>query len=254
MTMFVGGTGTPWLRRYRPVVRPRLRLVCLPHAGGTPALFRDWPRQLPGDVDVLAVCYPGRQDRVAEPCPDSMAELAEGVAGAVEPLLDLPVVLFGHSMGALVAYEVAARLEQGLGRAPAHLVLSAHAPPDRMPPRPPWEEGDAALLAAVRRIGGVPQEILDNPALRALVLPAVRADYHLLGAYRPAVLPTTSAPVTVLRGADDPMTSEADAAAWARLTTGGFTLRTFPGDHFYLVPGERDVLIAVRDLLARVPV
>src|SRR5947207_2161455 len=120
-----------WFRVYRPVSWPRLRLVCFPHAGAGATAYRSWPDLLPPDVELLSVCYPGRQDRFAEPFAPSVDALAAGVADALVPLTGGPFALFGHSMGAMVAYEVAVRLEQAHGIVPRHLFLSGRRTPDR---------------------------------------------------------------------------------------------------------------------------
>lgn len=119
-----------WLRRPRPVANPRLRLVCLPHGGGTAGAFYGWTAWLPADVELVAVQYPGRQDRFGEPCLRDMGELADAVAQALLPLLDRPVALFGHSMGAALAYEVTLRLETQY-RARRGSCSSRAAPPRR---------------------------------------------------------------------------------------------------------------------------
>lgn len=114
-----------WFRIHRGGPAPRLRLLCFPHAGGTAQLFHGWPALLPADVEVLAVPLPGRQDRLAEPCVESMAAMADVIATALLPWLDRPLALFGHSMGACVAYEVTLCLE-ARGIVPSHLMVSAH--------------------------------------------------------------------------------------------------------------------------------
>ncbi|WP_034263748.1 thioesterase II family protein [Actinospica robiniae] len=231
-----------WLRVLRPVARPRLRLVCLPHAGGTASFFQPWAELMPPDVELLAVRYPGRHDRYGDPFAESMEQLADPVAAALEPLLDRPIALFGHSMGATVGYEVAVRLEAA-GRPPVRLFVSS-----RRAPHLPFEENladlpDDDLVAEVRKLGGVDDGLLDLPEMRAIALPSLRADYRLVTAYCPAEPVKTSVPVVAYTGLADPGCTLDEARAWAELSLGGFELRVFPGDHFYLVP-ERETLLA----------
>ncbi|MGW6979870.1 thioesterase II family protein [Streptomyces sp. NPDC054932] len=243
-----------WFRRFRRVAAPRLRLVCLPHAGGTANLFAGWPARLPKDVDLLAVRYPGRQDRLAEPCVTDMDELADRITGALLPLTDLPVALFGHSMGSSVAYEVARRLE-ARGTAPAHLLVSGRAAPHRTRRSEFHLADDETLLSAVRSLGDLGSSVFDIPELRELLMPALRADYRLIERYHVSEPEVLSMPVSAYVGDSDPGSSRVldDVRAWAGLTrSDDFHLRSFPGDHFYLAPCEAELVADVTDRLASV--
>jgi pyochelin biosynthetic protein PchC len=238
-----------WFRVHRcRAPRPARRLLCFPHAGGTAHLFHGWPAHLPDDVELLAVRYPGRQDRLAEPCVEDMGELADAVTEALAPYADLPLSLFGHSMGSAVAYEVALRWE-ARGLRPAQLLVSGRAAPHRARPAGVADGDDEALLATVRGLGDYQAEAYDIPELRDLLLPALRADYRLIEAYRPDRPAPLRTPVTAYTGRDDASCPAQCVGAWAELTEPGrFTLRSFPGDHFYLVPHEAQL---VADIAAR---
>jgi pyochelin biosynthetic protein PchC len=231
-------TGSAWLRCYRPLAAPRLRLVCFPHAGGAASAYHGWPRLLPADVELHAVQYPGRQDRLHEPCVTDMAELADAVAAALGPMLHRPVALFGHSMGASVAHEVALRLP---GPGPAGLFVSARRPPRLHRPRDVGD-GDAALLADVRGLDPASSTVLNDPDLRAMMLPAIRADYRLADDYRPSSPGTVGAPVTAYVGDRDPCVNVWQMRAWSEITDSDFDLTVFPGDHFYLRAHEADLV------------
>lgn len=236
-----------WFRVYRPVW-PRLRLVCFPHAGAGATAYRAWPDLLPPDIELLSVCYPGRQDRFGEPNAASLDALAAGIADALVPLAGTPFALFGHSMGALVAYEVAVRLEQAHGIVPHHLFVSARRTPDRMDSRNLHLADDETLIAEMGRLGNGELNIFAFAELRDLMLSVLRADYRLLYEHPRRALTTISAPIVAYGGDRDPGCAPDDAAAWAPATCAAFELRVFPGDHFYLVPSAADL---VSDLVTR---
>lgn len=237
---------SPWFRRYRRVTNPRLRLVCLPHAGGSASAYRSWVSLLPGDVDLLAVQYPGRQDRLGEPCLVTMDQLADAIVTALAPFLDLPVALFGHSMGASLAHEVGLRLERS-GHAVQTLLVSARLPPRHHRPRmDSWD--DEALLADVRMLDPDSTTILADPDMRAMMLPAIRADYLIADTYRPTPEGIIDAPVVAYVGDDDPYVRVWQLRAWSEITKSGFQTVVFPGSHFYLRGRESEL---VQDISSR---
>ena len=248
MTTAMSDIGSAWFRRHRATATPRIRLVCLPHAGGTASFFHSWAGAFGEDVEVLVGRYPGRQERFDEPCLDRMEPLAEAMTRALLPFLNVGLALFGHSMGASLAYEVAVRLENAHGVRPKALVVSSREAPHRIGVKPGHPHGDDALIREVRRLGGVDAEVLNDPDLMELVLPAIRADFHIVETYGPRIPTVVNCPVVGYVGRDDPDVGEDDMLAWSEIAAGGFDLRVLPGDHFYLVP-ERDAL--VRDLADR---
>ncbi|WP_406863120.1 alpha/beta fold hydrolase [Streptomyces sp. HUAS MG47] len=231
---------TDWLRVFHAPETPAARLVCLPYAGGSAAAFRLMTRDLPpeaaADVEVVSVQYPGRQDRCGEPPLTTIEALAEAVVRelAAHASDDLPVVLLGHSMGALVAYEAARR------RAPAALVVSGCRAPSvpRLPRHEPLD--DDAILALVRRLDGPGTSALDHPDVLRDALPSLRADFDAVRTYTHRPTPRLACPVTALTGTKDPHVTERDAAAWREETTARFTPVSLDGGHFlpHENPGE----------------
>ncbi|WP_411083989.1 thioesterase II family protein [Streptomyces sp. cmx-18-6] len=243
-----------WFRRYPRAGGPRVRLVCFPHAGGNAQMFHGWSSRLPADVEVLAVRYPGRQERMGEPCVESMDELADRISEALTSYGDLPMAFFGHSMGASVAYEVAARQEAGAGAGgPAVVLLSARNAPHRSSRTSLHRAADDVLVAGVSRLGSLGGDPYAVPELRELLLPVLRSDYKLIETYRPHSPAVLRAPVVAYRGEADPGVTYERLSAWGELTTGGFALRAFPGDHFYLAPREAELTADIAGRLARIP-
>jgi pyochelin biosynthesis protein PchC len=253
------GTFDNWFRRFPEPGRPGsggmepahpgarhagagLRLVCFPHAGGTASFFRSWSRELPPCVELLAVQYPGRQDRLREPAAADVHELADTVAAALLPALDQPLALFGHSLGATIAYEVATRVEQRAGGMLAHLIVSAKPAPARQRHSAKHLLGDDVLWAEACRLGGVPDELVDSRAVRDLVLPSLRADYRLDETYQPRDRPPLRCPVLACAGGGDPEATPDEVTSWRAVTGGGCTMLTFPGGHFYMLSGLADFI------------
>ncbi len=233
-----------WLRRPRPLRAPRARLACFPHAGGTAGFFRSWAAALPDDIELIAVQYPGREDRLREPPVADMDRMATEIVDALRPMLDLPLALFGHSLGAAVAYEVAHRLCARYPGVPAGLVVSGRPAPSRDRGGSVHRGSDEELCAELRRLGRTQAAVLDHPELLRLVLPMVRSDYRLSETYRPRPAPALPCPVLACLGADDPEVTEDEARAWSEVTSDSFVCQVFAGQHFYLVAHREAVLSA----------
>jgi pyochelin biosynthetic protein PchC len=236
-----------WLRYYRPRPAARRRLFCFPFASGNATFFREWAVRLPADVEVIAVQYPGRLDRIAEPCVLDMDTMVDEIVGALVPVLGDDFALFGHSMGAAVAYEVTYRLQHGLGLLPRRLFLSGRPAPRHHRQGVKHRSSDDVLWGELRRLGGTAEAALAHPELQAAVLPTLRADYRLIETYRPTIGPPLTVPVTALTGDADPEAPVDEVADWKSCTSGGFELRVLPGNHFYLVPQQRQVFAHLVD-------
>ena len=222
-----------WIRNFRPAPAARMRLVCFPHAGGSASYYFPMATALSPEFDVYAVQYPGRQDRHSEPFVETIADLADQVVVELEPLLDTPVALFGHSMGAVLAFEVAHRLETRTDRRPALVFASGSRAPSRYGDEPE-HKNDSDLIQVMRDLGGTDPRVLNNPDMLATFLPAFRNDYRALQAYRHDPGVAIAAPIVVMTATDDPKTSLADAHAWHDHTAAGGAVHTFTGGHFFL--------------------
>ena len=232
-------------------IRPgaRIRLFCLPHAGSGAAAFYRWKRELPG-IDICPVLLPGREARLRELSIDDLRSLVGELLDATKAYLDVPFAIFGHSMGALIAYEWTVHLAQAGLPQPTSLFLSgreaAHLP---LPYAPLHGLTDEAFVTELgRRYGGTSAGLLADAELREVFLPILRSDLKMVESYRHGPETMLHCPIMAFAGTSDTTVSEAGLNAWGELTTGKFTARRFPGDHFY--PGS-DSLGPLVEVVAR---
>lgn len=228
-----------WIRRFHKAPDAPVRLVCFPHAGGSASTFVQLSAAIGPRAEVLAVQYPGRQDRFDEPCATGAGEVVDTVLRALaQPEHDdpRPLALFGHSMGAVLAFEAARRMER-TGTRPTALYVSARQGPSLPwppPGAPALHDADPArILDELRLLGGSAAE-LASPEVMEYALPALRADYRLLHAYAYQPAQPLQCPVIALAGADDPRVSVDGVRAWERETRGPFAHHILPGGHFYI--------------------
>ncbi|SMC61673.1 thioesterase II family protein [Kibdelosporangium aridum] len=239
-------TDNRWIRRFVQAPGASARLVCLPHAGGSASYYLPVAKALAPKVDVLAIQYPGRQDRRDEPCLETCQEMADGVFEALRPLTDKPLTIFGHSMGASVAFELVRRLED-VGVRPTALFASGRRAPSRVRDEQVSLRDDEGLIAEVKRLGGAGSHLLDDEDILAMVLPSIRADYRAAETYRWTPGPKLSTPVFAFIGDADPKVNQDEARAWAEHTTGEFQFRVFSGDHFYIDANAPAVIAAISE-------
>jgi surfactin synthase thioesterase subunit len=225
-------TGLVW-----PAPRPTAAqvLVCFSFCGGGTTAFRAWTEALGPDVDLALVCYPGRERRFTEPFAQTWTELMDDVLASVRSLAHRPYVLFGHSLGAWVAFEVASAAERAGWQAPQALVVSASSPPtlaaqERVTP-PTAADTDELLLEWMQRVGQLSELVVADPGLRALALDLFRADKRAAASYEFTPGRTVQAPMQVFSGADDSQIFGVDG--WRALAAGEYRFDELPGGHFY---------------------
>jgi surfactin synthase thioesterase subunit len=230
-----------------------VRLFCFAHAGGGSGFFRAWRAALGPAIGVAPVVLPGRESRWREPAFTRMEPLLDAVCDAMQPYLDRPFALFGHSLGAAIAWEVARRFAEGPARhAPLCVFVSARRAPHLPPRRAPIHRlADDAFLAELQRLNGTHQTLIEEPSLLRALLPALRADFELDDAWRPAAPRPLAVPLSALAGDRDPIAAAGDVRRWSEVAAGEFSLRLFDGDHFYLADARAEVLDAIRYDLAR---
>ena len=225
-----------WFHCRRPNPRARLRLLCFPYAGGGVPVFRTWPDLLPAEIEVWAIQLPARDGRMREPLPGDLQTLALAAANGLGPLLDRPFACFGHSMGALLAFEFAREMRRRGQAGPAHLFVSARRAPQL--PRndtPLHTLPEAPFIDRLRqRYNGIPAAILAEPELLKLFLPMLRADFKMIETYHYHPEAPLDCPIMAFGGAQDDLARPDDLTAWQAQTCGTFKLQMFPGGHFYL--------------------
>lgn len=212
-------------------------LFCLPYAGGSAMrVYGRWQRELPEQIEVVPVELAGRGARIAETPLTDVPAITADVLGTLLDRIDRPYAIFGHSLGALVAYELTRRLEHLHGRPATHLFVSGHRAPQL--PRPPGQYDyrlpDAAFRERLRELAGTPEEVLVHEELLDLVIPILRADFEAADTYRWRPGPRISCPLTVYGGADDPEAPPDTLADWSALTSDRCEVRVLPGRHFFL--------------------
>jgi surfactin synthase thioesterase subunit len=238
-----------WFRRFRPASPGAVRLFCLPHAGGSAPYFMPLARALAGEYDVVCVQYPGRQDRRQEPAVEDIGTLADLFLETFRAEPGTPPVLFGHSMGAVVAYELARRLERE-GTPPLGLIASGRRAPHLHREETVHQRDDNGLVAEIQQLNGTDPGVLNDEELLRMILPSLRADYRAVETYRHQPGEPLRTPVSVLIGESDPRVTLDEARAWRELTGGAFAFRSFPGGHFYLNGQQAAVTRAIVESIA----
>lgn len=246
-------TPNPWLSCPKPNPSATIRLFCFPYSGAAASIYYPWADLLPPSIEVCPVQLPGHGTRLREPLATRLSPQVEALAAGLAPAFDRPFAFFGHSMGALLSFELARYLRR-LGRpAPLHLFVSGHgAPhlPDRNPPLHALP--DDQFVARLRELNGTPEEVLRHQELLQLLIPVLRADFAVCETYVYQPEPPLDCPISAYGGLGDGYVNREELAAWQAQTTGRFSVRMFPGDHFYLNnPANRTHLLMAlaRDLL-----
>ena len=239
-----------WLVQPRPNPQARLRLFCFPFAGGGALAYRTWSTHLPPDVEVCAIRLPGRESRLREPLFTRLEPLIETLEVVLRPFLNKPFMFFGHSLGAIIGFELARQLRRqnhpGLNR----LFVSSHRAPQLPLPGPPVHQApEAEFIARIRGLNGTPEIFLEDAQLRELLLPVLRADFAIWETYHFVNQAPLDCPIFAFVGEQDPEVSLHDVDAWRIHTHNAFRTHVFPGDHFFWQSTPHPLLQTLTELL-----
>jgi medium-chain acyl-[acyl-carrier-protein] hydrolase len=244
---------TPWLLCPNPRPKAQLRLFCFPYAGAGASVFRPWAMAAPPEIEVYGVQLPGRESRFKEPLFTQIAPLIDPIITNLRARLDQPFAFFGHSVGALIGFEVTRRLQQRSLPMPQRLFVSARQAPQLLLPDQPLHcLSTANLKEKLLHYGGTPPAILQNDEWMELFLPILRADLALNETYRYTAAAPLNCPISAFGGLQDRQVSVDSVEAWAEQTTQSFNLRLLSGGHFFLKAETPAILQAIQED-ARVP-
>lgn len=236
-----------WLVRPRPDPGAMVRLVCFSYAGAGTTVYHGWADLLPPGVEVVLVRLPGRESRIREQPFTSMTAIVQTLAPLLARHVEGPLAFFGHSMGALVAFETARELRRNHGRQPAHLLVSGRHAPHLQHADPPIHAlpQEQFIREMVQRYNGFPRAILEEPELLQLYLPSLRGDFAVLESYAHVREAPLDCPISTLGGVEDARARPEELEAWRQHTAAAFSRQMFPGGHFYLNEkgGAREALL-----------
>jgi len=223
-----------WVAFPVPNPRARLRLFCFPYAGGGTAIYRSWITHLPSDIEVCPVKLPGREDRLREPPYTRLFPLVQTLSDVLKPYMNVPFAFFGHSMGALISFELARELRRQNRVEPVHFFVSGRRAPHLPDPDSPIHNlPEAEFIEELKSLNGTPDAILQDPELMKLFLPVLRADFSILETYSYKTELPLNCSITTFGGSRDRKANQNDLSAWREQTSSNFIQSIFPGDHFF---------------------
>lgn len=245
-------TVDPWFMFSPADANARLCLFCFPHAGGGASVFHSWQETLSTEVQVCAVQLPGRQTRLQEPAATNLPQLVDDLARALLPYSDIPFAFFGHSMGALIAFELTRKLRRENGPMPRRLFLASSSAPQIAKRHPQiYALPEREFVEALQHRSNIPAQALQHSELMQLLLPTLRADFALCDTYEYLPEEPLHLPIHAFGGLEDQDVTKDDLQAWSEQTRDQFTLQMFVGNHFF-IDGERVPLLrAMSEYLER---
>jgi medium-chain acyl-[acyl-carrier-protein] hydrolase len=236
-------TTDAWFQISPPREQVDLKIFCFPYAGGTTLVFRKWADLLPPTVQVIPVELPGRGARLQEPPFVNLPALVDDLEGAIRPLLDKPFVFFGHSMGAIIAFELARSLRRSYDRGPRALFVAGHRAPQIPKSKPAtYHLPEGEFIEELIRLQGTPKEVIEHVELMGIMIPLLRADFQLIQTYEYFADTPLECPIVVYGGLQDHDVPRDKLLLWKELTSSRFALHMLPGDHFFIRSSQAHLL------------
>ncbi len=246
---------SPWISYWRENADAELRLFCLPYAGGSATIFRNWPAYFEKRVEIGMINLPGRTNRVTETPMNRLEPLVQSLVTALLPELNKPFAIFGHSMGATIGFECVRELRRRKVPLPVRLFVSGRpAPQVSLPYEDSYRLPDPLFIDLLKSLNGTPPSLFEQPELLELLMPVLRADFELIQTYAYAPDLPLSCPITAFGGLKDPQVLPAEVNAWRVQTTADFRVRMFDGDHFFLHSCERLLMAVIANELRIRPI
>lgn len=240
-----------WLPKLGSNPDASIRLFCVPYAGGGASVYYPWKAAVPHIFELCPIQLPGREDRMEEPCIDDFFRIVDVLAPIVGRHLELPYVIYGHSMGAGLAFELARRLRRDYGKQPLHLFVAAHRSPNKPYSYPSAHAAsDDQTLEILRRFNGMPRALLENRELLEVFLPILRSDLSVCESYVYEGRSNLDCPITLFTGALDGNVAPHDIAGWEAQTAAQFTHHVINGHHFFLKSHKEELLNTMFTALA----
>jgi medium-chain acyl-[acyl-carrier-protein] hydrolase len=229
-----------------------LRLFCFPYAGGGVAPYYAWTNLIHPEIELLRIQLPGRETRLREPPFTELSSLVQTLAMELKPWLDVPYAFYGHSMGALIAFELILRLRETSSPLPLHLFVSSFRAPHLQDPDPVSPDlPEPQFIEKLQQYDGINEAVFMNSELIEIFLPILRADFSLLDSYQYKENEPLACPITVFGGLTDPKINRMEISSWNRLTTGDFNCHFFPGGHFFINESQTEMLSYMNRYLAQ---
>ncbi|WP_341739433.1 alpha/beta fold hydrolase [Microcoleus sp. CAWBG640] len=243
-------THSSWIKKSEFSTSAQTRLFCFPYAGGGASIYRTWESQLPSEIEVCPIQLPGRENRISEAPFTEFTALVETLAEVLKPFLDKPFAFYGHSMGAVLALEVAKSLRDQFGSSPVHLFIGASIAPQLPNPFPELDLSSRLKLTQFLRSFGTPSKVLQNTELMEALMPTMKADFLALEGYTYKYSAPLECPISAFSGSKDCFVSQADMAAWNTQTSSRFHLESVSGSHLFLETDLPQVLEIISRELA----
>ncbi|WDE09214.1 thioesterase [Thalassomonas viridans] len=238
-----------WLVIPKPNPNADIKLICFPYAGGSSASYLPWLSQLPTNVELIMVQLPGRGSRVFEDAFDEMEPLVKQLLKFLPAVLNKPYILFGHSLGSRIAFELALKLKEMAHHLPAHFIASGSRGPHTALKNKIHNLPDNEFINELKKMGGTPDTLLDNNALMELLLPAIRGDFAIAEKYSYSGKETLNCPVSVLGGKDDKGITEADLKSWGNFFASPANVHMVNGNHFFIDSNKDAVLLRLNQII-----